>query len=505
VNVAQIIDWLAARGCAYPSTHLKMDSRSIAPGDVFVALPGLVAGKSADGRAFIDAAAARGAPAVLAEARDRPVATPAVPTLWIDDLRALLGELAAAFYGAPTERLLTVGVTGTNGKTSCSQWIAQMLTLAGRRCAVHGTIGAGLVDRPLEKTALTTPDVITLQRDARAFLDAGAAALAMEVSSIGLDQHRLDGVVFRVALFTNLTRDHLDYHHTMDAYGAAKTKLFDWPSLTHAVINLDDPFGMQLAHHLRARGNVTVIGCTAADSTTAGLDLRLRASAVGSSATGLRFDADDGSTTVALDVPLVGQFNVANLLGVLGVALACGLGFEQACALAPQLVPPPGRMQRVGDAGEPLAVIDYAHTPDALVQALAALRPLASARGGSLWVVFGAGGDRDPGKRAPMGAAAAEGADNIVITSDNPRGEDPVAIVGAVAAGVPGARDPAVRRIVDRAEAIAFALREAAANDVVLVAGKGHEDYQEIRGERRVFSDVEHARAALAEKRSKPC
>lgn len=505
MNVAQIIDWLAARGCAYPSTHLKMDSRAIAPGDVFVALPGLVSGKSADGRAFIDAAASRGAAAVLAEARDRPVATPAVPTLWIDELRALLGELAAAFYGAPTGRLLTIGVTGTNGKTSCSQWIAQMLTLAGRRCAVHGTIGAGLVDQPLKKTALTTPDVITLQRDARGFLDTGAAALAMEVSSIGLDQHRLDGVVFRVALFTNLTRDHLDYHHTMHAYGAAKAKLFDWPSLTHAVINLDDPFGQQLAQHLCARGNVAVIGCTTADATAGGLGLRLRASALGTSAAGLRFNVDDGTTTAALDVPLVGQFNVANLLGVLGVALACGLGFERACALAPQLVPPPGRMQRVGDAGQPLAVIDYAHTPDALVQALAALRPLASARGGSLWVVFGAGGDRDPGKRAPMGAAAAEGADNIVITSDNPRGEDPGAIVGAVAAGVPAVRDPAVRRIVDRAEAIAFALREAAANDVVLVAGKGHEDYQEIRGERRVFSDVEHARAVLAGKWSKPC
>jgi UDP-N-acetylmuramoyl-L-alanyl-D-glutamate--2,6-diaminopimelate ligase len=499
------MQWLAAAGCSYPSAHLKLDSRAIAPGDVFVAVPGNVAGKSVDGRTFIAAAVAAGAAAVLGEAAGRHASEPTVPALWIPNLRSMLGGLAAAFYGAPTDRLLTIGVTGTNGKTSSTQWIAQMLTLAGRRCAVHGTIGAGLVDAPLEKTALTTPDVITLQRDARRFADAGAVALAMEVSSIGLDQHRLDGVQFRVASFTNLTRDHLDYHGTMQEYGAAKAKLFAWPSLTHAVLNLDDPFSLELAVRLRVRGDVQIIGCTTADATTDGLALRLRASAFGASENGLVFRVDDGKRSAQLDVPLVGQFNIANLLGVLGAALACGLDFDQACALAPHLVPPPGRMERVGAKGEPLAVIDYAHTPDALVQALAALRPLAQARGGALWVVFGAGGDRDPGKRAPMGAAAAEGADCIVITSDNPRSEDPSAIVGAVAAGVPVGRAAKVRRIVDRADAIAFALREAAPNDVVLVAGKGHEDYQEIRGERRKFSDVEHARVALAEKRGRPC
>jgi UDP-N-acetylmuramoyl-L-alanyl-D-glutamate--2,6-diaminopimelate ligase len=503
--VKAAIEWLAANGCVYPSAHLKMDSRAIARGDVFVAVPGVLAGRSADGRDFIDAAVARGAAAILAEAEGRPSAEPRVPTLWIENLRAQLGELAARFYGEPTQRLLTIGVTGTNGKTSCSQWIAQMLTLAGRRCAVHGTVGAGLIDRPLEKTALTTPDVITMQRDARRFADEGAVAFAMEVSSIGLDQHRLDGVRFRVALFTNLTRDHLDYHHTMAAYGQAKAQLFAWPTLTHAVLNLDDPFGVQLAAQLRARSGVQVIGCTTADANVKGLASRLRASAIDTGEIGLSFQVDDGTDTVRLDVPLVGQFNVANVLGVLGTALACGLGFDQACQLAPRLVPPPGRMQRVGAEGEPLAVIDYAHTPDALAQALAALRPLAHARGGVLWVVFGAGGDRDPGKRAPMGEAAAAGADCIVITSDNPRNEDPVAIVGAVAAGVPEQRASLVRRIVDRAEAIAFALHEAAANDVVLVAGKGHEDYQEIRSERREFSDVAHARAALARKRDEPC
>ena len=505
MNAGQVIEWLAANGCAYPSAHLKMDSREVSHGDVFVAVPGTMPGKSADGRSFIDTAVARGAGAVLAEAEGRPPIEPHVPTLWLPNLRAQLGDLAARFYGAPTQKLLTIGVTGTNGKTSCSQWIAQMLTFAGRRCAVHGTIGAGMIDHPLKKTALTTPDVLTMQRDARRFVDAGAVAFALEVSSIGLDQHRLDGMQFRVALFTNLTRDHLDYHHTMDAYGRAKAQLFDWPTLTHAVLNLDDTFGLGLAQQLRERGGVQVIGFTTADATAEGLAMRLRASAIGTSGIGLSFTVDDGARSAQLHVPLVGQFNVANLLGVLGTALACGLGFEQACHLAPMLLPPPGRMQRVGEKGEPLAVIDYAHTPDALVQALSALRPLAHARGGALWVVFGAGGDRDPGKRAPMGAAAAAGADCIVITSDNPRNEDASAIVGAVAAGVPAERGAAVRRIVDRAEAIAFALREAAPSDVVLVAGKGHEDYQEIRGERRDFSDVVHARAALAAKRGHPC
>jgi len=505
VNAGQAIDWLAARGCVYPTAQLAMDSRKIGPGDVFVAVPGSVAGKSADGRAFIGAAAAAGAAAVVAEAHGRAANEPAVPTLWIEDLRGQLGHLAAGFYGTPTQRLQTVGVTGTNGKTSCSQWIAQMLTLAGRRCAVHGTVGAGLIDGPLEKTPLTTPDVVTLQRDARRFLDGGAVALAMEVSSIGLDQHRLDGVAFRVALFTNLTRDHLDYHQTMEAYGQAKARLFDWSSLTDAVLNLDDPFAHHLAAKLRARGDVRIIGTTTADATTDGLALRLRASAIASSATGLRFRVEDGARSADLDVPLVGHFNVSNLLGVLGAALACGLDFAEACRLAPRLVAPPGRMQRVGNNDEPMAVIDYAHTPDALVQALAALRPLAQARGGALWVVFGAGGDRDPGKRAPMGAAAAAGADRVVITSDNPRSEDASAIVSAVATGVPAQHGATLMRIVDRAEAIAFALRTAAANDVVLVAGKGHEEYQEIRGERRAFSDVEHAHAALAGRRGQPC
>jgi UDP-N-acetylmuramoyl-L-alanyl-D-glutamate--2,6-diaminopimelate ligase len=498
MDVASVLDWLVQRGCAYPPANLRLDSRAVAAGDVFVAVPGAVPGRSADGRDFIETALARGAAAVLAEEPPRGELDPAAPVLWLDDLHAHLGEIAAAYYGSPAARLKVIGVTGTNGKTSCSQWIAQLLTLAGARCAVAGTIGSGFVDQPLEASGLTTPDAITLQRDARRFADAGARAIALEVSSIGLHQHRLAGLPFHVALFTNLTRDHLDYHGTMDAYAAAKTLLFEWPTLVAAVLNLDDPLGRQLAQRLRGRTGVRTIGYTAQEAGGEDVALRLQARDVEVGVTGLRMQVGDGSSWIPLEVGLVGRFNVSNLLGVLGVAVACGLPLANACVLAPRLVPPPGRMQRVGGTGEPLAVVDYAHTPDALVQALAALRPLAQARGGALWVVFGAGGNRDPGKRAPMGAAAAAGADRIVITSDNPRTEDPVAIVAAIEQGVPPGRRAAVRRIVDRAEAILQALLQAGAADVVLIAGKGHEEYQEIHGERRSFSDALQARVALA-------
>jgi UDP-N-acetylmuramoyl-L-alanyl-D-glutamate--2,6-diaminopimelate ligase len=498
VNAAQALDWLAARGCVYPRAHLRADSRDVRPGDVFVAVPG----RAHDGRSFIDAALVQGAAAVLAEARGWTASRAAPQVLWLDGLRDAVGELAARFYGHPSERLLAVGVTGTNGKTSCSQWVAQMLTAAGTRCAVIGTVGIGFPGEALAPNPLTTPDAISLARQVRELADAGARALAMEVSSIGLDQHRLDGMAFRVALFTNLTRDHLDYHGTLERYEEAKARLFDWPTLTHAVINLDDAAGRRFAERVRGRGAVELIGYTLADAALPGGGRRLQASGVQATAGGLRFVVRDGADARALELPLVGQFNAANVLGVIGVALACGLPFAQACALAPRLVPPPGRMQRLGGSGEPLAVIDYAHTPDALVQALAALRPLAAARGGALWVVFGAGGDRDPGKRAPMGAAAAA-ADRIVITSDNPRSEDPAAIVAAIAAGVPP--QAAVQRIVDRAAAIEFALGQAAANDVVLIAGKGHEEYQEIAGVKRPFSDLECARAALAKRKGSAC
>ena len=489
--VRAAMTWLGSLPVARGRHELRLDSRTVRAGDIFVA----VAGEHVDGRRFIDEAAARGAAAALVDADGWRGGPAAIPLAAVPGLRAYLGPLAAEYYGRPAERLTSVGVTGTNGKTSCSHWIAQLLTREGRRCAVIGTVGIGFTDA-LRASELTTPDPVSLQRELRHLLDAGAQAIAMEVSSIGLDQRRVDGMHFDVALFTNLTRDHLDYHRTMADYEAAKALLFDWPRLTHAVINLDDEAGCRYAAHAAARG-IEVSGYSGrGDSRPRPMAPRLLAHRVRATAEGLAFELEADGAVRAIDVPLVGDFNVANLLGVIGVSLACGVPLDAAAGALADLVPPPGRMQRVLPDANPLIVVDYAHTPDALVQALAALRPLAQARGGRLWAVFGAGGDRDPGKRAPMGAAAADGADVVIITSDNPRSEDPAAIVAQVAAGAGSARELAA--VVDRARAIEHAVATADAADVVLVAGKGHEDYQIIGAEKRPFSDVEHARRALA-------
>lgn len=484
---------------------LHLDSRCLKRGDVFLA----VRGKHVDGRRYLPAAAASGAAAALVDAEEwNEIAfsstTSVLPTRAVKDLRSVIGPLAAEFYRRPSEHLLSIGVTGTNGKTSSTQWIAQLLTRAGRRCAVIGTIGVGFADEPLTETSLTTPDPVSLQREVRALLDAGAQALAMEVSSIGLEQGRLNGMKIDVALFTNLTRDHLDYHGTMHRYEAAKALLFDWPTLSHAVINLDDAAGRRLIPRLTERG-VDVIGysANAAGETRVEPPIahRLAARAIRATPDGLAFEVSLDGHVIPIEVPLVGQFNVENLLGVLGVMHACGIDFARAVAALPQLHPPLGRMQQVAMSAAPLAVIDYAHTPDALAKALAALRPLAEARriqggGGRLWVVFGAGGDRDAGKRAPMGAAAAEGADVVVVTSDNPRSENAEAIASQVAAGAANARE--LITVVDRSRAIAHAIANAGPTDVVLIAGKGHESYQIIGAERLPFSDLSQARAALA-------
>ena len=483
---------------------LHLDSRRLKRGDVFVALRG----ERVDGRDFLPSAVTAGAAAALVDADgwNEPVALTAgvLPTLAVKGLRCTLGFLAAEFYRRPSEHLLSIGVTGTNGKTSSTQWIAQLLTHAGRRCAVIGTIGVGFADEPLTEAPLTTPDPVSLQREVRALLDAGAQALAMEVSSIGLEQGRLNGMKIDVALFTNLTRDHLDYHGTMQRYEAAKSLLFDWPTLSHAVINLDDAAGRRLIPRLVDRG-VDVIGYGTTDSGDAKGELpvahRLIARAIRATSHGLAFEVDLDGHAIPIEVPLVGQFNVENLLGVLGVMHVCGIDFARAVAALPQLHPPLGRMQQVALPDAPLAVIDYAHTPDALAKALAALRPLAVARaaqgtGGKLWVVFGAGGDRDAGKRVPMGAAAAHGADVVVVTSDNPRSENADAIAAQVAAGAASARE--LITVVDRGRAIAYAIANADPADVVLIAGKGHESYQITGAEKLPFSDLAQARAALA-------
>lgn len=505
-SIEQIAAWLRAQ--APRAAHLRIDSREIQPGDVFVALPG----RRSDGRDHLLDAVARGAAAVVAERSGAPLQCP-VPLLQVQSLSSRLGGLGAAFYDDATRALLTIAVTGTNGKTSCSHWIAQVLNACGRRCALIGTVGSGFPENLSVEPGLTTPDAIGLQRLARQWLDQGAHALAMEVSSIGLDQGRTDAMRFDLALFTNLTRDHLDYHGSMAEYEAAKARLFDIPSLAQAVLNLDDAAGRRLALRCRQRGlrttgyRLAVPQAAGADADAAEADVQLIAEAVSIEADHLRFDArvhrpGQAARVFAVTAPLIGRFNVSNVLGVLGIALACGIEAPEAVRAIGRLRAPAGRMQPVSTGADaagdplPLVLIDYAHTPDAIAQALAALRPVAQRRGGLLWIVFGAGGDRDPGKRPLMGQAALSGADRIVLTSDNPRSEDPERIIQEVAAGMP-APASSVTCIADRARAIEHAIGEAGRADAVLIAGKGHEQYQEAAGRRVPFSDWHCARSAL--------
>jgi UDP-N-acetylmuramoyl-L-alanyl-D-glutamate--2,6-diaminopimelate ligase len=471
-----ILAELEARGVK--ANSLCADSRIVQPGDVFVAMPG----HRSDGRAFVHDAVARGAVAVLHEA-GVPVDV-AVPAIAVPGLTALSGEIAHIVYGRPSERLWMAGVTGTNGKTSISQWIAQAMGLFECPCAVIGTLGSGFPGK-LTESANTTPDAVTLHRQLGRFVDQGAVACAMEVSSIGVEEGRINGVHFDVGVFTNLTQDHLDYHGTMAAYAAAKERLFAWPDLRAAVINLDDPFGAELADKLA--GRMRTIGYTleakvSRGGTAAATDFTMTATGLAFKLNGVRFEA-----------PVVGRFNASNLLAVIGALMAGDETLEDIAAVLPRLTPPPGRMQAIGGRGEPLVVVDYAHTPDALEKALATLRETATARGGRLVCVFGCGGDRDPGKRPIMGAIAERLADRALVTSDNPRSEDSDAIIAAIAAGMKS--KPEIEP--DRARAIEMAIAEADVRDVVLLAGKGHESYQEISGVRYPFFDLDHARAAL--------
>ncbi len=484
---------------------LSADSRDLRAGDAFVAYPGA----SADGRRFIPDAIARGAAAVLWEREgfswDQSWR---VPNVGVDGLRALAGHLAHEVYACPSEKLWLAGVTGTNGKTSCSQWIAQALGSLGRKTAVIGTLGSGFPGAPGGKMAAelapsvnTTPDAIALHRRLAEFLQAGAQGVVMEVSSIGLDQGRVNGARFDVALLTNLSRDHLDYHGDMERYAAAKAQLFDLPGLSGAVLNMDDVLGVRIAQKLAGSqvaraGNSAHAGVASA----AGLEFFLEAENIRLSREGLAFGLLSSWGRAEVKSGLLGRFNVANLLGVLGVLLGAGVPLAPAVAALDALTPPPGRMQRLGGAGKPLAVVDYAHSPDALEEVLIGLRPLRSQEGGRLICVFGCGGDRDRGKRSLMGAIAARSADQVVLTSDNPRSEDPLEIITDILEGVLAEAQTAQAPLViaDRREAIAAAIAAAAAGDVVLIAGKGHEDYQESAGQRVPFSDAALAAEALS-------
>ena len=476
----QAAKWLGAR----VTGNLQTDSRLVQAGDGFIAWPGA----AADGRRFVRAALKQGASACLVEREG-------VEAFGLEDplvasypgLKAATGPVASRYFAEPSSELDVLAVTGTNGKTSTAWWLAQALSGLDADqaipCGLVGTLGVG---RPpdLQSTGMTTPDPVLLQRQFRRFVDEGLRACAIEASSIGLAERRLDGTRIRIAIFTNFTHDHLDYHGSMAAYWRAKAELFAWPGLRAAVVNLDDPMAPEVQSILSGQP-VETWTCSMRGSA------RLQASDVHYDGSGLTFTVTEGEASMTLRTRLVGAFNVANLLGVIGAMRAMGVPLDRSIEACGRLPPVPGRMDCVAWPGRPVVAVDYAHTPDALEQALLALRPLASGRGGQIWCVFGCGGDRDVVKRPLMGRLAQQHADHVVLTSDNPRSEDPMSIIRAIQAGLEGHERVEVEQ--DRGRAIAHALTQARPQDVVLIAGKGHEDYQEAAGVRQPFSDKECA------------
>lgn len=481
-TLGDLLPELGAPSAQLAVAGIAIDSRSVRSGDVFLAYPG----ERVDGRQFIDQAIAQGAVAVIAESGVER-ADVSLPLIKIPHLRARVSAIADRFFDRPSQAMRVIGVTGTNGKTSCTQLLGQALRSIGKPCGVIGTLGNSL-DGSITGGGLTTPDPIALQQQLAQWRDQRVEHVAMEVSSHGLVQNRVEGIRFAGAVFTNLSRDHLDFHGDMDAYGAAKARLFALEGVEFAVINRDDAFGAALADRLRATLPV--------------LDYSLggpAAIAVRSAefhANGVVASVTTPWGELSLRSPLLGDFNLSNLLAVIAVLGKLGFSAAQIQALTPTLRPIAGRMQRVGGNADIEVVVDYAHTPGALEHALQALRRHCT---GKLWCVFGCGGDRDRGKRPLMGAVAARLADRVVLTSDNPRSESPAQILNDIRAGITAA-DVVIES--DRAAAIAYAIDNAQHGDVILLAGKGHEDYQLVGSETRPFNDVAVARAALFARRS---
>jgi UDP-N-acetylmuramoyl-L-alanyl-D-glutamate--2,6-diaminopimelate ligase len=489
------LKWLLDGLAAVPDSDaqiadLAIDSRDVRAGSLFLALRG----KKAHGLEHAADAAARGASAVLWEPAagveapsfgGKPFAAP------VPNLRRLAGRIADRFFQWPSSQMRIVGVTGTNGKTTCAYLITQCLERLGRPAGYMGTIGWGLLGR-LETPTHTTPDAVSVHRSLARLKAQGVREVAMEVSSHALDQGRVDGVRFHTAAFTNLSRDHLDYHATMQAYGEAKARLFSGQDLEHAIVNVGDAFGRELAHKLVGGAPLTAVWVgRRADAWLA--ERFLEAREVRLDLAGITLDIEGSCGDITLPTKLLGSFNAENVLVVLGCLLALGVPSAEAAGALADCTAPPGRMEVIEPRapGKPLAVIDYAHTPDALAKALAALR--AHCRG-ALWCVFGCGGDRDAGKRPIMGSIADDLADEIIVTDDNPRREDPQEIIRAITRGI---KTHPARVIPDRAAAIASALNRAGAADVVLIAGKGHEDYQIYGDTRRSFSDRIEAQRVL--------
>ena len=463
---------------------LSADSRRLAQGDGFIAWPGA----ATDGRKYVNAALAAGAGACLVEHAGAQVygfSDDRVATY--KGLKAATGPMAAAYFGAPSEHLQVVAITGTNGKTSTAWWLAQALGRLGRQCGIVGTLGIG-EPGAMVFNGLTTPDPVLLQQQLRRFADEGFAACALEASSIGLEERRLDGTRIQMAVFTNFTQDHLDYHASMNDYWYAKQMLFSWPGLQAAIINTDDSKGLELSAALVGTFlDVWTFSCAG--------PARLQAQAIHQGAHDLSFEVVEGAERHRITTPMVGLYNVSNLLGVMASLRAMKVPLADAVHACTDLLPVPGRTETLAVPGLPLVVIDYAHTPDALEKVLTALKPVALSRSGRLWCVFGCGGDRDASKRPLMAAVAEKNADQVVVTSDNPRSEPPMSIIGQMLQGL--SQPQAVHVQEDRRTAISHALHSAQPRDVVLLAGKGHENYQEIKGVKIAFSDRVQAQTAL--------
>ena len=489
-----------------PITRLVMDSRAIQSGDTFVACPG----ESEDGRQFISSAIEQGANAIIWESQHFVWSNEwKIPNLGIADLRHKVGWLADAVYGSPSENLWSVGITGTNGKTSICHWIAQTLSDNASLCAMIGTLGNGF-NGNLQATLNTTPDAISVHGLLADYLRGGAKAVAMEVSSHALVQGRVCGVHFDVAVLTNLSRDHLDYHGDMESYAASKRKLFEWGQLKYAVLNLDDEFGAELAMQLQDE-TVEVIGYGMSDDAMqfAGkFGIRMVYGHLSEmSERGLQLDIHTSWGGAQLNSELIGRFNATNLLGVLAVLLVSSVGMSDAIASLSKVQAVAGRMQRFGSAQQPMVIVDYAHTPDALEKVLLGIREISSHQadkhaGGRLICVFGCGGGRDRGKRAMMGKVAKKFSDYCIVTSDNPRSENPRTIIADIASGMDL---DGYEIMVDRASAIQSAIRNAQQNDIVLIAGKGHEAYQEINGIKHPFSDEQIALQTLKDSHFERC
>jgi len=499
IKPEQAIDYL--RRLALPAARIVSDTRQIKAGDVFLAYRVGHGTAIQDSRPYIADALDAGVAAVIYDPRDlEEIPALSDPRCFaLENLSAHAGPICSEWYGNPSSQMMVFGVTGTNGKTSITQWLSQALDRPKSHAAVIGTLGIGFPGH-LEATGYTTPNAARLQTELQALLDSNAKYIAMEVSSHALEQGRVHGVQFTTAVFSNLSQDHLDYHGSMAEYAAAKFRLFQFPGLQNAVINLEDPLGRELAMQMLTKTSIQVWGYGVDHKAFAGFEkFGKRLNAIFSS--GMQFKdygyqgafewQDLGKTEVSL--PVVGDFNLSNCLAVWTCLLASGMDVFEAGKRMALLKPVSGRMEVVlGNSRStgPLVIVDFAHTPDALEKVLTTLRPIAGQRAGKLWCIFGCGGDRDTSKRPLMGRIAAELADHTILTSDNPRSENPEKISADIQAGMSSSKS--VEVILDRAAAILSGVRHAEANDVVLIAGKGHETSQEINGRKVDFSDQEH-------------